>query len=250
MRPSIKYKRILLKLSGEFLGNDHGSGIQINSLTSIINEIKSLLKLKVQIGIVLGAGNIFRGSIERQKEKSKHTFTQTEADKAGMLGTIINSILLSDVLSQERIKNKVLSTIFMDSIEFFNAKNAIEYLQQGYINIYAGGTSNPFVTTDSASVLKALETDCDILIKATKVDGVYDKDPKKFKDAIFYQTISYMDCITKNLKIMDLTAISLARENNLSIVIMNFFKKNNLLNLIKGKKIGTRIVKETTDEHR
>lgn len=247
MSAAIKYKRILLKLSGEFLGNDHGTGIQIHSLHSIVNEIRSLLKLKIQIGIVLGAGNILRGSIERQKEKSKHTFTQTEADKAGMLGTIINSILLSDVLTQEKIKNKVLSTIFMDSLEFFNAKNAINYLQEGYINIYAGGTSNPFVTTDSASVLKAIETECDVLIKATKVDGVYDKDPKKFKNAILYNKISYMQCITDNLKIMDLTAMSLARENNLSIVILNFFKKNNLWQFIHGKKTGTLIVKETTN---
>ncbi|MDD5066866.1 MAG: uridine monophosphate kinase, partial [bacterium] len=202
-------------------------------------EIKILLKSKVQTGVVLGAGNIFRGSVERQKERSAHTFTQTEADKAGMLGTLINSLLLSDILSQEKIKNKLLSTIFMDCVEFFNPRNAREYLEQGYVNIYAGGTSNPFVTTDTAAVLKAVETQCDVLIKATKVDGVYDKDPVKFTDAEFFPSITYMEVMNRKLKVMDLTAISMAMENHLPVIIMNFFKKDNLYHLLNGKRTGT-----------
>ncbi len=241
MSQKTKYKRVLLKFSGEFLGDSKGANIQINSLINIINEIKPLIKLNVQIGIVLGAGNIFRGALSRQKEKHNKTFTQTEADKAGMFATIINSLLFSDMLSQEKIKNHVFSTIFVDSISFFNAQKAKRYLNDGYINIYAGGTSNPFVTTDTASVLKAIETDSEILIKATKVDGVYDKDPVSYKDARFYKQISYSNAIEKKLKIMDLTALSMAMENNLLIVVLNFFKKNSLLNFVKGQQVGTMI---------
>lgn len=241
MSQKTKYKRVLLKFSGEFLGDSKGANIQIDSLINIINEIKPLIKLNVQIGIVLGAGNIFRGAVSRQREKYNRTFTQTEADKAGMFATIINSLLFSDMLSQEKIKNHVFSTIFIDSISFFNAQKAKRYLNDGYVNIYAGGTSNPFVTTDTASVLKAIETDSEILIKATKVDGVYDKDPVPYKDARFYKQISYLNAIEKKLKIMDLTALSMAMENNLSIVVLNFFKKNNLLKFVKGKQVGTMI---------
>lgn len=241
MRQDIRYKRILLKFSGEFLGDTKGQNIDINSLINIINEIKPLIDLNIQIGIVLGAGNIFRGAVSRQKEKSSRTFTQTEGDKAGMMATIINSILLSDIFFQEQIKNQIFSTIFMDSLPFFNSRTAIESLNNGNVNIYAGGTSNPFVTTDTSAVLKALETDSDILIKATKVNGVYDKDPVKNKDAEFYNTISYLNIIEKKLKVMDIASISLAMENKLPVVVLNYFKKGNLLNLINGNEVGTLI---------
>jgi len=234
-----KYKRILLKFSGEFLSSDKEHNLSIDSINRIIQEIKPLIKLKLQIGLVLGAGNIMRGNITRQKESSSKTFTQVEADKAGMLGTVINSILFSDILSQHHIKNKVFSTIYIDFIESFNAISAKTSLQNGYVNIYAGGTSNSFVTTDTAAVLKAIETNCSLLIKATKVDGVYDKDPVKYKHAKFYKKISYIKAIEKDLKVMDLTAMSLAMENQLPIVVLNFFKKNNLVNFIQGKDIGT-----------
>ncbi len=241
MSQKIKCKRILLKFSGEFLGRKDGRGLHIDSIQKIIEEIKPLVNMKSRIGIVLGAGNIMRGSIIRQKDKFSKTFTQPKADKAGMLGTFINSILFSDMLSQNKIKNQVFSTIFIDSIEFFNAIKAIEYLSNGYVNIYAGGTSNPFVTTDTSAVLKAIETNCDILIKATKVPGVYDRDPVKYKDAKFFKKISYLEIIEKKLKIMDLTAISLAMENKLPVAVLDFFKKGNLLNFVKGKNIGTLI---------
>jgi len=239
LSPNIKYKHVLLKFSGEFLGDSNGQNININSLLNIIKEIKPLIDLKVQIGIVLGAGNIFRGSVIRQKEKFARTFTQTEADKAGMLGTVINSLLFSDMLSQEKIKNRIFSTLFIDSLPFFNAKDAIDSLKNGYVNIYAGGTSNPFVTTDTSAVLKALETNADILIKATKVDGVFDKDPVKYKDAEFFKDISYISVIEKKLKVMDLTSLSMAMENDLPITVMNFFKKGNILKLVQGHTIGT-----------
>lgn len=241
MSQKIKYRRILLKFSGELLSKEKGDGLHIDSIMRIIEEIKPLIRLKIQIGIVLGAGNIIRGSLIRQKERYSKTFTQIEADKAGMLGTIINSILLSDMLSQNKIKNQIFSTIFIDFLEYFNVIKAIEYLNNDYVNVYAGGTSNPFVTTDTAAVLKAIETDCDILIKATKVSGVYDKDPVKYRDAKFFKSISYSRIIEEKLKVMDITAVSLAMENNLPVVVLDFFKKSSLLNFIKGKDIGTLI---------
>lgn len=241
MSQKIKYKRVLLKLSGEFLGDSKGQNIHIDSLINLVNELKPLIDLKVQIGIVLGAGNIFRGGVHRQREKFVRTFKQTEADKAGMLATIINSILLSDILTQEKIQNQVFSSIFMDTLPFFNSKIADRYLNEGYVNIYAGGTSNPFVTTDTSAVLKAMETDCDILIKATKVDGIYDKDPVRHKDAAFFKYISYITIIEKKLKAMDLTAMSLAMERNLPIAVLNFFQKGNLLKFIQGNQVGTLI---------
>lgn len=239
METKLKYRRILLKFSGEFLGDRGGSGISIDSFGSLAGEIRPLLKSGIRIGVVLGAGNIFRGSVERQKEKSRLCFTQTEADRAGMFGTLINSILFSDFLSQQGVKNRLLSALFTDSVEFFNAQKAVRYLEEGFVNIYAGGTSNPFFTTDSAAVLKALETGCDVLIKATKVDGVFDRDPKKHAHARFFSSISPMEVIRKKLKVMDLTAMSLAMENHLPVVVMNFFKKGNLAKLVRGIRIGT-----------
>lgn len=241
MDTRLKYRRILLKFSGEFLGDRGGNGISIGSFNELAGEIKPLVKAGIQTGIVLGAGNIFRGSMERQTEKSPFFFTQTEADRAGMFGTLINSVLLSDLLSRQGIKNRLLSTIFIDSLEFFNASRAVRYLEDGFVNLYAGGTSNPFFTTDSAAVLKAVETRCDVLIKATKVDGVYDRDPKKHANARFFSSISPMEVIQKKLKVMDLTAMSLALENRLPVVVMNFFKKGNLGKLVRGVRTGTLI---------
>ncbi len=232
-------KRVLLKLSGEFFGNKNGNGINNESIYETASIIKKLKKENIEIGIVIGAGNLFRGSSARQQEKNSKIFTQINADKAGMFGTLINSILLYDMLLQLKVKTKLLSTVFIDSIEFFNPNNAIKYLQQGYALIFGGGTSNPFFTTDTAAVLKAVEIDADILLKATKVDGVYDKDPKKYSNAKLFKSLTYKEAIEKKLKIMDLTAFSMAMENNLQINVFNFYKKNNLYNIIKGKKIGT-----------
>ncbi len=245
MDQTIKYKRILLKFSGEFIGDNKGEGLKIDSIIKITNRIKLLIKLDIQIGIVLGAGNIFRGGLSRQKEKFSRTFTQTEADRAGMLATVINSILLSDILTQTKIKNQVFSNIFIDSFQFFNALKAKEYLENGFVNIYAGGTSNPFVTTDTSAVLKALETDSEILLKATKVAGVYDSDPIKNKNAKFYKKISYLDVLKNKLKVMDSTAMSMAMDNNLPVAVIDFFKKDNLLNFIMGKDVGTIIKKSS-----
>ncbi len=234
-------KRILLKLSGEFFGSKDGSGVSADTVFTVASDIKRIYKKGVQIGIVIGAGNLFRGGIERQQEKNSKVFTQINGDKAGMFGTLINSILLYDMLKQLKVKVKLLSTVFVDSIEFFNPNNAIEYLESGYVLIFGGGTSNPFFTTDTAAVLKAIEINADLLLKATKVDGIYDKDPVKYNDAKMFKKITYKEAINKGLKIMDLTAFSMAMENNLKIVVFNFFKKSNLTDIISGKKIGTSI---------
>ncbi len=242
MRTTPKYKKILIKLSGEFLGDKDGKGINISSVAQITKEIKNLLKYKIEISIVVGAGNIFRGDTIRQKETFKtFAFSRVNADKAGMLGTIINGILLSDFMNKNRIKAKVLSTIFIDCVEFFDAEKVKKYLQNGYIVIFTGGTSNPYVSTDTASVIKALEVEADVLLKATKVDGVFDKDPQKFSDAKMFTELTFVEAIEKKLRVMDLTAFSLAMENDLPIIVFNFFKRGNLEKIIQGKKVGTLI---------
>jgi len=241
VRAKPKYKKILIKLSGEFLGDDNGKGISVTSFKLISDEIKSLLKYNIEISMVIGAGNIFRGDITRQKDRfGNPVFTRNNADKAGMLGTVLNGILLSDFMNQNRIKTKVLTTIFIDCVEFFESEKAKTYLKEGYTLIFTGGTSNPYVSTDTAAVIKALEMESDVLLKATKVDGVFDKDPQKFKDAKKFDRLTFTEAIEKRLKIMDITAFSLAMENNLPIVVFNF-RKGNLEEIIQGKKIGTLI---------
>lgn len=241
MRADPKYRKILIKLSGEFLGDDNGRGISVTSFKLISDEIKSLLKYNIEISMVIGAGNIFRGDITRQEDRfGNPVFTRNNADRAGMLGTVLNGILLSDFMNQTGIKTKVLSMIFIDCVEFFESGKAKTYLKEGYTLIFTGGTSNPYVSTDTAAVIKALEIESDVLLKATKVDGVFDKDPHKFSDAKKFDRLTFNEAIEKRLKIMDITAFSLAMENNLPIIVFNF-KRGNLEKIIQGEKIGTLI---------
>lgn len=234
-----KYNKILLKLSGEFLSGNN-STIGIESLNYIYEEIKKIVDYKVGVGIVIGGGNILRGSHQRQEKYFKDfRFSQVSADKAGMLSTVINGIILADFLNQKGLKTKVMSNIFIDFVQFFEAEIAKNYIQNGYILIFTAGTGNPFVSTDTAAVIKALEIEADILLKATNVDGVYNKDPKKFKDAVLFDKLSFEYALENKLKVMDLSAFSLAMENNLPIIVFNFLKSDNLLKIIKGENIGT-----------
>jgi uridylate kinase len=203
----------------------------------IAGEIKSLSGLKIQLGIVIGGGNIFRGI-----EASARGMDRTTADNMGMLATVINSLALQGALEARGIPTRVQSAIEMHKIaEPFIHRRAIRHLEKGRIVIFAGGTGNPFFSTDTAACLRAMEIQADVIMKATKVDGVYDADPIKKPNAVMFKKISYIDVLTKNLKVMDSTAITLCRDNSLPIVVFNMQKKGNIRSVICGKEIGTYI---------
>ena len=232
---TVVYKRILLKLSGEALLGKQSSGVDPEVANYIAAEIKSLADLNVQIGIVVGGGNIFRGL-----EDSSKGMDRTSADYMGMLATVINSLALQSALEMHGIATRVQSSIEMHEIaEPFIQRKAIRHLEKGRIVIFAGGTGNPYFTTDTAASLRAMEIKAEVIMKATKVDGVYDSDPVKNKKAVMFKNIKYIDILTKNLKVMDATAISLCRDNSLPIIVFNLQKKGNIRGVICGKKIGT-----------
>lgn len=229
------YKRILLKLSGESLLGRQSFGIDPGVANFIAEEIKPVSDLNVQIGIVVGGGNIFRGL-----EAGSKGIDRTSADYMGMLATVINSLALQSALESHGLPTRVQSAIEMREIaEPFIQRRAIRHLEKGRIVIFAGGTGNPYFTTDTAASLRAMEIKADVIMKATKVDGVYDSDPIKNKSAKMFKNISYIDVLTKNLKVMDATAISLCRDNLLPIIVFNLQKKGNIHDVICGKQIGT-----------
>jgi uridylate kinase len=229
------YKRILLKLSGESLLGKQPFGIDPDVANFIAAEIKSVSDLKIKIGIVVGGGNIFRGL-----EAGSKGIDRTSADYMGMLATVINSLALQSALEGCGIPTRVQTSIEMHEIaEPFIQRRAMRHLEKGRIVIFAGGTGNPYFTTDTAASLRAMEIKADVIMKATKVDGVYDSDPVKNKTAVMFKKISYIDVLTKNLKVMDATAISLCRDNLLPIIVFNLQKKGNIRRAICGQKIGT-----------
>jgi uridylate kinase len=231
------YKRILLKLSGETLVGNSSYGIASDSLNNLAAEIKPLFEQSVEIAIVIGAGNIWRGagkSVER-----------VTADYMGMLATIMNCLALRDVLEKNGIPCSVQSAIDVSKVaELYRHDRAKECLKNKEVVILAGGTGNPFFTTDTTAALRAAELQVDVLLKATQVDGVYDDDPKKNPQAKRYETVTFTEAIEKRLRIMDTTAFSLCRDNNMSIIVFDFHKKGNLFKVISGEKIGTLVVKQ------
>lgn len=234
-KKKMHYKRILLKLSGESLLGKKKFGIDPEAASFIAREIKSVCSLKAQVGIVVGGGNIFRGI-----EGSSNGIDRTSADYMGMLATVINSLALQSALEEQGLATRVQTSISMHEIaEPFIQRRAVRHLEKGRIVIFAGGTGNPYFTTDTAASLRAMEIRADVIMKATKVDGVYDSDPFKNKNAKRYEKISYIDILTKNLKVMDATAISLCRDNSMPIIVFDMQKKGNIKNAICGKKIGT-----------
>lgn len=229
------YKRILLKLSGESLMGNGNFGIDPMKLKEYSAEIKSAVSLGVQISIVIGGGNIFRGMQGFNKG-----FDRVKADSMGMLATCINALAISSSLDEIGIRNKVLTSVCMEPIaEYYSAGKAREYMSEGFVVIIAGGTGNPYFTTDTGSALRGIEIQADVMLKGTRVDGIYTKDPEKDPSAEKFEEISYIDVIDKKLRVMDLTATTLCMENNLPIVVFNMDKENNLTNLLKGEKIGT-----------
>ena len=237
---SKKNKRVLLKLSGEILAGELGQGVDPMIDQKLAMEISLLKNLNLDIGIVLGAGNIFRGRDASQKGMDRVT-----ADYIGMVGTIINSVTLQDSLEQIGCETRTLSGIDIPKIaEPYIRRRALRHLEKGRIVIIAGGTGNPFFSTDSAAALRAAELNCDLLVKGTKVDGVFESDPLLNNEAKKFSSISFSEVLEKELAIMDMTAITLCKENNLPILVLDITKKENLFNALNGdKNIGTKIGK-------
>lgn len=229
------YRRVLLKLSGEILAGENGYGIDPEKASYLANEIKSIHKLGIDICLILGAGNIFRGM-----EAASRGMDRVTGDYLGMLATIMNAISIQDALEKVDCETRTLSAIDVKQIsEPYIRRRAIRHIEKGRIVIVAGGTGNPFFTTDSAAALRATELGAEIVIKGTKVNGVYDKDPLLFKDAKKYNSISFDKILNDNLRVMDLTAITLCKENNLPIQVFDIKVPGALKRLILGEKIGT-----------
>ena len=230
-----KYKRILLKLSGESLMGSKQYGIDEVRLNEYAEQIKEIAEMGVQIGIVIGGGNIFRGLSGASKG-----FDRVKGDQMGMLATVINSWTLSSALTALGVKAKVLTAIRMEPIgEFYNKWRAIELLEQGYVVIMSGGTGNPFFTTDTGSSLRGIEIEADVMLKGTRVDGIYTADPEKDPTAVKFSDITYDEIYTRGLKVMDLTATTMCKENNLPIIVFNMDKNGNLKKVMDGEDIGT-----------
>jgi uridylate kinase len=232
------YRRILLKLSGEIMAGGDSFGISAGRLSRIADELESAHGSGVELGIVVGGGNIFRGL-----SGATAGMDRVVGDHMGMLATVINSLALQDSLEKRGLKTRVMSAIDMQRIaEPFIRRRAIRHLEKGRIVIMAAGTGNPYFTTDTAAVLRAIEIGADVVIKATKVDGIYTDDPVKVPTATLYERVTYRDVLLNELKVMDSTAFQLCRENNLPIVVFNFNVPGNLMKLIQGSRIGTLVM--------
>lgn len=231
-----KYKRVLLKLSGEaFLGKE-SHGIDAAVCAHLARQIKEVLKLGVELSLVVGGGNIFRGA-PRSKE---YQMQRTVADYMGMLATVLNGLALQNALENQGIPSRVMTAIQMHQIaEPYIRRKAIRHLEKKRVVIYVAGTGNPYFTTDTAAALRSVETEVGILLKGTKVNGVYSSDPFKDKNAVFFEKLTYRDVIKKELKIMDTAAITLCMENKIPIIVFNFMGENNLEKVVTGQKVGT-----------
>ena len=231
----MKYKRILLKLSGEALMGNKQFGIDNNRLMQYANDIKEISDLNVEIGIVIGGGNIFRGV-----QAEKGGMDRTQGDYMGMLATMINSMALQSALESIGLYTRLQSAIEMKQIaEPYIKRKAVRHLEKGRIVIFGAGTGNPFFTTDSAASLRAVEIDCDVILKGTRVDGVYDADPEKYPDANKFDTLTFDDAYEKKLKIMDMTAFTLCKENQIPVVVFDMNNSGNLKKVILGDNVGT-----------
>lgn len=229
------YKRILLKLSGEALMGNQPYGVDPESCFRIASQVQELTRLGVQVGIVIGGGNIFRGAAN-----SKLGMERTPADHIGMLATIINGIALQQAFERIQCESRIMSAISCDVMaECYSWKNALHYLEKGITLIFVGGTGNPYFTTDSAAALRALEIKAEIMFKATKVDGIYDKDPLKSKDAKKFDRISYSQVLNSGLQVMDATAIALCKENHIPIRVFNLFSDTDLIKAVCNEPVGT-----------
>lgn len=231
----IKYNRVLLKLSGEALAPKEGQGIDPVSAKMISNQIKSVVQLGANLAIVIGGGNIWRGKVGLELGMDRAT-----ADYMGMLATVMNSLALMDALENIGVTTRVQTSIEMRAIaEPYIRRRAMRHIEKNRVVIFAGGTGNPYFTTDTAAALRAVEINADLLIKATKVDGIYDSDPKKNPDAKKFDRLTYMDALNKQLQVMDATAISLCMENHMPLMVLNLWEEGSLQKALTGEKVGT-----------
>ena len=235
MTQQTKYKRVLLKLSGEALMSKDAFGINRDTIMQIVGQVKEVVDMGVQVGVVIGGGNIFRGVATQAQGMDRAT-----ADYMGMMATVMNALALKDAFESLGIKARVQSALSMQQIaETYARPKAIQYLEEGKVVIFAAGTGNPFFTTDTAASLRGAEMNCDIMLKATNVDGVYTADPKKDPSATRYQTITFDEALSKNLKVMDATAFALCREQKLNIVVFGIAKEGALKRVVVGEDEGT-----------
>lgn len=235
--PQPRYRRIVIKLSGEALLGDQAFGIDPAMIQSVAEEIRSVAALGVQVAIVVGGGNIFRGVAA-----SSFGMDRASADHMGMLATVINSLALQDALEKQGVQTRVQTAISMHEVaEPYILRRAVRHLEKGRVVLFGAGTGNPYFTTDTAAVLRAQEIHAEILLKATKVDGLYDADPEVDRDAAFLKNVTYREVLGKQLKVMDMTAISLAMDNSLPLAVFNLKHKGNILRVVCGEDVGTRI---------
>jgi len=235
------YSRILLKLSGEALQGDLSYGIEPKVLNTLAEELKELVELKVEVAVVIGGGNIFRGL-----KASAAGMDRSTADYMGMLATVMNAMAIQDALERKGIVSRVLSAIEMKEVaEPYIRRRATRHLEKGRVVIFAAGTGNPFFTTDTAAALRAMEVGAQVVLKGTKVDGIYDKDPIEFPDAKRFDQLSYLDVLSRGLHVMDSTAISLCKENNLPIIVFDMLRKGNIRRVVSGEALGTVVTEES-----
>lgn len=231
----LRFQRVLLKLSGEAMMGSRGFGLDPDAVVDITSEIKEVYELGVQLAIVIGGGNIFRG-------RDSASMDRTTADYIGMLATLINALTLQESLEKAGVPTRVQSALSMEQLaEPYIRRRAVRHLEKGRIVIFGAGTGNPYFSTDTAAALRAMEMNAEVIMKGSRVDGIYDKDPEKHTDAELYKQLTYIDCLQKNLKVMDATAISLCMDNNLEIKVFNLFKKGNIRRIVEGEDIGSTV---------
>lgn len=229
------YKRIVLKLSGEALAGERGFGLDTDKVSELAAEIEEIHSLDIEIGIVVGGGNIFRGVATQAKEMDR-----VSADSMGMLATVINAIALQDALEKRGVQCRVMSAVVMNQLaEPYIRRRAVRHLEKGRIVIFAAGTGNPYFSTDTAASLRAMEIRADVLLKGTKVEGIYNADPVLVKDAVKYDEITYMEILKQGLKVMDSTAVSLCKDNSLPMVVFNMNEPGNIKRVVLGEKVGS-----------
>ncbi|HEX6630948.1 MAG TPA: UMP kinase [Gemmatimonadaceae bacterium] len=232
---ALAYRRILLKISGEALAGDKGFGFDFETISRLAGEIRSVVGMGAEVGLVIGGGNIVRGS-----QISRLGMDRVAADYMGMLGTVINALALQDVLEREGVDTRVMTAIRMEELaEPYIRRRALRHFEKRRTVIFAGGTGNPYFSTDTAAALRAIQIKADVIIKATSVDGIYSADPKKHPDAVFYEQVSYRDVMLEELGVMDQTAITLCKENKLPLVVLNIHRPGSVAQALRGERVGT-----------
>ena len=231
----LRYRRILLKLSGEALAGDKGFGFDFDTISRLAGEIRGVTEMGAEVGLVIGGGNIVRGS-----QISRLGMDRVAADYMGMLGTVINALAVQDVLERQGVDTRVMTAIRMEELaEPYIRRRALRHFEKGRTMIFAAGTGNPYFSTDTAAALRAIQIKADVIIKATSVDGIYSADPKKHPDAKFYETVSYRDVMLEELGVMDQTAITLCKENKLPLIVLNIHRPGSVAQALRGERVGT-----------